>query len=53
VGEGVFYDDEGGAPEERAEDEREVGFDGGGLGVGGGRCDGDRRCERASGLAVD
>jgi hypothetical protein len=31
VGEGVFYDDESGAPEQSAEDEGEVGFDGGGL----------------------
>jgi hypothetical protein len=32
VREGVFYDDESGAPEDRAKDESEVGFDGGGMG---------------------
>jgi len=31
VGERVFYDDEGGAPEEGADDQSEVGFDGRGL----------------------
>ena len=35
----VFYDDEGCAPKKGAEDQGEVGFDGGGLGSGGGRVD--------------
>ncbi len=39
MGERIFYDDEGGTPEEGAEDQGEVGFDGGGLGSGGGRVD--------------
>jgi hypothetical protein len=40
VGERVFHDDESGAPKEGAEDQGEVGFDGCGLGVWGGRVDG-------------
>ena len=41
MGEGVFYDDERGAPEEGADDQGEVGFEGGGLGGCGWRIDGE------------
>jgi hypothetical protein len=35
VAEGIFYDDESGAPEKSADDEGEVGFEGRGFFVGG------------------
>jgi hypothetical protein len=41
VRERIFYDDEGRAPEESAEDQGEVGFDGGGSDIGGGGVDVD------------
>ena len=43
VGKGIFYDDESGAPEKSADDEGEVGFEGGGLGGGGRGSDGGLR----------
>ena len=43
MGEGIFYDDESGAPEKSADDESEVGFEGGGVGGGGRGSDGGLR----------